>query len=128
MSMCKCKECIYFKCKREIYFYTTSPSLTIGECLYDKRNFGNLTYCISEACEHFIHNEKVYNVGDVLRKGNEVLFVTGIFMDYYPRIYRITNNKQTTYSASAAELHEYELIARLEKENERYIYSAEEES
>lgn len=112
--MNKCRDCIYFRYEREIYFYTNSPSLTIGECLKDGRDFGNKTYCLSEACEHFIHNEEIYKVGDVLTDGKVYLFVTGIFKDYYPRIYRVTNNNQTAFSASAAELNEYELVARKE--------------
>lgn len=112
--MNKCRDCIYFRYEREIYFHTNSPSLTIGECMKDRRDFGNKTYCLSESCEHFIHNEEIYRVGDVLTDGKVYLFVTGIFKDYYPRIYRVTNNNQTTFSASAAELNEYELVARKE--------------
>ena len=45
-----------------------------------------------------------------LKNQDEVLFVTEINENYYPRQYRVTNNKSTTYSISDDELSKYELI------------------
>lgn len=105
----ECKYCKYYNYERDIYFYTNGPKLTLGTCNYDNRSFGNKTLSIN-SCENFDKRDNLYHKGDVFKKQDEVLFIVGIYEDYYPRQYRVTNNKSTTYSISDEELSKYELI------------------
>ncbi len=105
----ECKNCKFFQFERTVYLYTNGPPLTLGICNYDNRGFGNKTLSINY-CENFIKHGNLYHKGDVLKNQNEVLFISDITEDYYPRQYRVTNNRKTTFSISDDELSKYELV------------------
>ena len=100
----KCKHCKYFSYERNIQFYSNSPVITLGTCSFGGRAFGNKTMSISESCQNFVKREQRYQVRDVLINKSKVLFVQAIQEDYYPRQYRVTDNKLSTYSMSEEEL------------------------
>ena len=102
----ECKYCKYFQFERDVYLYANGPRLTLGACIYDNREFGNKTLSIS-GCKNFVKHGALYQKGDVLKSQNEVLFITAINEDYYPRQYRVTNNRDTTFSIGDDELSKY---------------------
>lgn len=116
--MSQCKYCSHFKFERTMYLYTNSPPITQGRCTYDGRDYGNMTLSITTACKNFFRNKHCFRKGDVLKGDKDVVFVEDICDDYYPRCYRVYNNKNSTWSASAEELFDgYVLIMRGAKDD-----------
>ena len=114
----ECNYCAYYDFIRELYLHTNSPPITIGRCAYHDHNFGNMTLSVSGGCEHFKLQEYEYKIGDVLKKDNRVVFITGIFKGYYPRCYRCETTKKGAFSATAKELSNYELMFREEQDDD----------
>ena len=104
-----CKDCKYFQFEREVFLYKNGPAITLGICKYGNRGFGNKTLSINY-CENLIKHETLYKKGDVLKNQDEVVFISEITKDYYPRQYRATSNNFSTFSVSGEELSKYELI------------------
>lgn len=116
----KCKQCKYFSYERNIQFYSNSPVITLGTCSFGGRDFGNKTMSISESCKNFVCHGQKYQPRDVFQNKSKVLFITDIQEDYYPRQYRVTDNKLSTYSMSEEELDKegFTLLKMEEVENE----------
>ena len=114
----ECKYCAYYDFVRTLHLHTNSPPITIGRCAFHDYSFGNMTLSVSGGCEHFEPQEHEYKIGDVLKKDNRVIFISGIFEDYYPRCYRCETTKKGGFSASAKELAGYELMFREEQDDE----------
>lgn len=100
----KCKYCKYFGFERDIQVNLNRPVLTLGVCNFDGRDFGNKTTSISESCKNFVSHGHKYQVCDVLINKSKALFIKDIQEDYYPRQYRVIDNKLSTYSMSEEEL------------------------
>ena len=113
--MAKCMHCKYFKYECRISILNkVHNEISLGHCTKADEVMGNMTLSISEACDYFDLEEVVYERGDVLANGLNVITIIGIQRDYAPNIYRVRSNYQSEWSADKEWFKEkgYKLIWR----------------